>query len=288
MNKPIEIHNGLSKREFAAVSMARLLEKQDQMFLDPNSLSADDFPTNHHFCNGVYTRELLVPARTFLIGRTHKTKHTNIFISGAVNVIADGKINPLRAPMIMESEPGLKRAGYVLSDMLWATVHQTQETDLDKVESELFYSFEEEKELAYNELKKLNLLDVGIRWVDNLDYEKMLLEYGMKERDVQKVVQRIEDRKNTLPGCFEIKPSKINGVGIFAKEEIRSKKFTARTKDGKRTDIGRYTNHSTRPNGVMEQQGKSIVLNIDKAEKGEEITINYRKSLELAEIMRNP
>lgn len=94
-------------------------------------------PLTHHFAPGVYTREILMPAGSFIIGHEHKTKHVNIVLSGRALVMINGQPFQIEAPYIFVSDPGVRKVLFILEDMRFATVHPTQETDLVKLEEEL-------------------------------------------------------------------------------------------------------------------------------------------------------
>ena len=94
-------------------------------------------PIRHHFANGLYAREMEMPAGALLTGAVHKTSHFCILSKGRVLVTGeDGELD-LTAPAIIVSEPGTKRAMYAIEDSVWTNVHATNETDLDKLVEEL-------------------------------------------------------------------------------------------------------------------------------------------------------
>lgn len=115
------------------------------------SLPQVEVPILHHFSNGVYAREMVSPADTFLCGEIHKTEHLVIISQGEISVLTnDGKgIRRLKAPCIIISKPGMKRIGYTHSETVWTTIHATECTDLASVEEEIFdrsVKLEERKE----------------------------------------------------------------------------------------------------------------------------------------------
>lgn len=97
-----------------------------------------DAPVTHRFAPGVYLREIFMPAHTVVIGRIHKTEHFNQLVSGACMIVHDdGRREELRAPMTFVSKAGVQKVLYILEDMVWQTVHPTDETDLVRLESML-------------------------------------------------------------------------------------------------------------------------------------------------------
>jgi hypothetical protein len=73
---------------------------------------------------------------TIVIGKVHKTEHFNILIRGACLIVHnDGTREELRAPCTFVSQPNVQKVLYILEDMIWQTVHVTDETDLAALES---------------------------------------------------------------------------------------------------------------------------------------------------------
>lgn len=95
-------------------------------------------PVTHRFAPGVYLREIFMSADSIVIGRIHKTEHFNILVQGACYIVHDdGRREELRAPMTFVSKAGVQKVLYILEDMIWQTVHVTEETDLAKLEEML-------------------------------------------------------------------------------------------------------------------------------------------------------
>jgi hypothetical protein len=96
-----------------------------------------DISPVHHFADGIYAREITIPAGTLLTGKVHKTEHLNIVSKGDITVWTEHGMKRVQAPFTMVSKPGTKRVGYAHEDTVWTTIHATKETDLDKLEAEL-------------------------------------------------------------------------------------------------------------------------------------------------------
>lgn len=82
-----------------------------------------ELPVVQYFCDGVYMRELHMPAGTLLTGKIHKRACLNIVLTGEVEVVTDQGARIVRGPLVFESPGGIKRAGRVISDTIWITVH---------------------------------------------------------------------------------------------------------------------------------------------------------------------
>jgi hypothetical protein len=96
-----------------------------------------DTLTQHHFAEGLYGRELFIPAGTVLTGKMHKHGQINVLAQGSIEVWTEGGMKRLDAPCVIASLPGTKRVGYAYTDVVWVTVSATEETDLVALEAQL-------------------------------------------------------------------------------------------------------------------------------------------------------
>ena len=94
-------------------------------------------PLTHLFAPGVYWREVLMPKDTFVIGHRHLTEHFNVILTGKARVMMDGVIHDIVAPCVIKSDPGVRKVLYIVEDMRWATVHPTNETDMERLRGSL-------------------------------------------------------------------------------------------------------------------------------------------------------
>lgn len=111
--------------------------------------------TNHYFSDGMYCRELLIPAGVTLVGKVHRKEHFCILSSGSMTIIGEGHRQTFTAPCVFSSKPGAKRAGYAHEDAVFITVHRTAETDLAKLENELVEEDPDSMYLTGNILKEI-------------------------------------------------------------------------------------------------------------------------------------
>lgn len=96
-----------------------------------------DLITDHYFADGMYCRKLWRPAGCLIVGKVHKKEHLYIVATGSVKVTTDEGVKEIKAPMVIVSRPGTKRAVLALEDSTCITVHRTDKTDLDDIEEEL-------------------------------------------------------------------------------------------------------------------------------------------------------
>ena len=94
-------------------------------------------PLQHVFAPGAYARTIFLPEGTVIVGKIHKHQHLNILSQGEVQVLTEsGGVEHLRGPLTMVSPAGTKRAVFAVTDVVWTTIHLTNETDLAKIEDE--------------------------------------------------------------------------------------------------------------------------------------------------------
>ena len=126
----------------------KIMRLQDEML----KLKQADVPVKHYFANGFYAREMTMPEGCTVVGKIHKSEHLCILSKGKVELVSEEKTETLEAPYTYVSKPGAKRALYAHSEVVWTTVHKSDETDLDKLEDQLiaesFTQLEVEKKLC--------------------------------------------------------------------------------------------------------------------------------------------
>lgn len=96
-----------------------------------------ELETKHHFADGMYIRELFRPAGTLIVGKVHRKEHFYILLSGEITVITGDVREHFKAPKIIVSPSGTKRAVLAHTDSLCLTVHRTNSKNLDAIEREL-------------------------------------------------------------------------------------------------------------------------------------------------------
>lgn len=117
-----------------------------------------ELPTRHYFADGMYCRELFRPAGCTIVGKVHKREHFYIVLSGEVTVTGEGKPpERIKAPRIIVSSPGTKRAVFAHEDSICCTVHRTDSRDLEAIEQELIEPDETALFDAHNRLKQEKL-----------------------------------------------------------------------------------------------------------------------------------
>lgn len=222
----------------------------------PESLGEDPFPLFHSFSEGLYSREIHLPKGFFIVGKLHKHESMVYMIKGKVLVADEFGSKIVEAPCQFVSKPGIKRVGYVYEDVVWIDVHATDKTNVEDAEKEIFAS-------SYDEIET---------------YSEMIKSLGFTEEEVRAISENTDDIVDDNNIVVYVKESDIEGNGVFSVGAINPQDQigVARLKD-KRTALGRFTNHSFRPNARCEIKNNSIYFIATKAIKAdEEITVDYR------------
>lgn len=89
----------------------------------------------HHFAEGIYGRELFIPAGTVLTGKVHRFATLNILAQGDISVTTPEGVKRIQAPAVFVSPPGCKKVGFAHTDSVWINVHPSRIQDLAALES---------------------------------------------------------------------------------------------------------------------------------------------------------
>lgn len=76
----------------------------------------------HHFAHGTYTRELFLPANSFVAGKIHRYDCITIILYGRARVVTDKGFYEVVGPEVLVTGSGSKGL-YVMEDTLWVTTH---------------------------------------------------------------------------------------------------------------------------------------------------------------------
>ena len=104
--------------------MQALLLKEKQVELE----------AKHHFSDGLYARELFIPAGVCLVGALHKTRHLYTVVKGKCKVASQFGTLEIEAPFMGETIPQTKRVIYAETDCVWVTFHPTELTSVEEIE----------------------------------------------------------------------------------------------------------------------------------------------------------
>ena len=122
--------NNITAREQTRVRIHQLEDKLKEM-------EQIDFKVVHHHAPGLYGRELFIPAGAMLVGKIHKQAHLTTLLEGTLSVTSEFGSDELTGPHTWLEQAGTKKAGYAQTDCRIINWHPTDETDVDKIESEV-------------------------------------------------------------------------------------------------------------------------------------------------------
>lgn len=125
-----------------AGNMPAILALQEIM----QGMEQTEMPVKHHHIEGVYLRELFIPAGTLLTGKIHNKENFSILASGTIRITNGTDSMIISAPHVMSDKPGIKRMGYAETDVTFINVIRTDLTDIDDIERELVSDTFEEYE----------------------------------------------------------------------------------------------------------------------------------------------
>lgn len=230
-----------------------------------------DIPVQHRFApqQSLYAREIVIPKDTLMTGRVHKHQHVSVMIRGDMTVLTDKGMERISGYHCWVCEPGTKRVGYAHEETVWLTVHHTEHTEPEGIEDVLCEPMHVKP--ADSQLARK-------------DFAEVLVEYRINEELMNQQVRNTADLGPFPPGDWpvEVKPSCVDGVGLFATAPIKAGAQIAPARIGNfRTPAGRFTNHSPNANAHMARQkyaGIYLMATRDIA-AGEEIFIDYRAAL---------
>lgn len=170
------------------INNASLDARDSIMFVEESILNtegayvgdSDRCPLKHHFTDGIYSREIFIPAGELIVGKIHKHEHPNFLMSGTVLVFTESEGEQvITGPCFMISPAGTKRTLYAETDLVWITVHSnpTNTTDLKVLEEEVIANnFLEYDEFRSKEIKRVEYIAKNSLWFRFKKYLIKILE----------------------------------------------------------------------------------------------------------------
>ena len=103
----------------------------------PGALGEDPFPLKHEFADGMYIRTLTVPPRVVTVTKIHGKTHPFFLQKGTISILTEEGVKRHTAPYAGITKAGTKRVIFHHDEVVFTTVHKTDETDLKKIEDEI-------------------------------------------------------------------------------------------------------------------------------------------------------
>ena len=112
-----------------------------------------DALTEHHFCEGLYARELFIPKGGVIVGKRHAKQNFFLLVKGDMTVSTASGMKRIKAPFMAVTQPGDKRVGYAHEDSITMNFHANPDDCADlKLLEERYISPEA---LVYLEVKQI-------------------------------------------------------------------------------------------------------------------------------------
>lgn len=99
--------------------------------------------TLHHFSEGLYAKQMVIPKGSIACQHKHNYDHLSILAQGKVRVLFDNDVvETYTAPACINIVKDVNHTILALEDSVWFCIHQTEETDVDKVDQVLIKKVE--------------------------------------------------------------------------------------------------------------------------------------------------
>jgi quercetin dioxygenase-like cupin family protein len=112
-------------------------EQIDRLQAEMVKMPQVELVTEHFFVPGMYCRRVYRPAGTLIVGKVHKQPHFFLCAKGEIIAWTEQGMKKLQAGDVVECKPRTKRITLATQDSIGMTVHKTDKTDLDEIETEL-------------------------------------------------------------------------------------------------------------------------------------------------------
>jgi|Deesub1362B_J571_1020462.scaffolds.fasta_scaffold11400_1 hypothetical protein len=116
----------------------------------PENLGENPYPLFHVFADGVYSREIHIPAGHIIVGKIHRFESMVYVMKGKLLVADEFGIKMVTAPAQFVSKAGVQRIAYILEDTVWMDVHHTDKTTVTEAEKALFFNSHKDLNLVGN------------------------------------------------------------------------------------------------------------------------------------------
>lgn len=91
----------------------------------------------HHFSDGLYAKQMHIPANHVVTSHSHSYSHLSVLAEGDVLVEVEGTFTEYSAPACIEIKAGLRHKVFARTDATWFCIHATEETDAGKIDEVL-------------------------------------------------------------------------------------------------------------------------------------------------------
>lgn len=93
-----------------------------------------DLGIKHHFSDGLYAKEMHLPAGHFALTHKHTYDHVSLLYRGVAKVKVDNVQKEYAAPAFIMIKAGKEHEILAVSEVTWFCVHETDEVDVEKID----------------------------------------------------------------------------------------------------------------------------------------------------------
>ena len=151
----LQSNKGLVPENLSSLMTSRevTIEHLEKVERQLQSFQGDNTTVKSTFANGIYVRQCIAPAGTFLIGAIQRTEHIAIMAYGHMMMWTAGqKAKELNGYWSGKCQPGVKRASYTFKETMFITCHKSLGEPKDDEDIRRVYTFRDSAEmLAYQE-----------------------------------------------------------------------------------------------------------------------------------------
>lgn len=101
------------------------------------SMPQPDLRSSSYFAEGLYAKDLLIPAGVAVTGKIHLKEHLVIIAYGDVTVTDDSGSRRLTGYQTIVGTPGSKRAVLAHADTMWIAIHASDAKTAEEAENTL-------------------------------------------------------------------------------------------------------------------------------------------------------
>lgn len=94
-----------------------------------------DLQTKHHFSDGVYAKEMHLPAAHYAVSHQHTYDHVSMLHTGHARVTVDGEAKDYQAPAVILIRAHKAHRIDAITDVVWFCIHETTLTDPDEIDA---------------------------------------------------------------------------------------------------------------------------------------------------------
>ena len=220
-----------------------------------------EIETIERIIGSMYAREILIPKGVVITSRVYKRGYVDIMLSGDITIKDTNGMKRIKGCNILEGTAGRKRAGYAHEDTRWITVHDGLDIKTNPIENISFEKLEDYEKFTTTLAKK--------------SYLQFLNEFNINAATIRSESES-EPYKEINSDTFYVAESSIDGRGVFASKPFYAGEIIGpMIKDGNKTQLGRFVNHSGYPN--TNYMGNNIMAT-RAIDAGQELTIAYNLS----------